>query len=152
MTKTLHGVIHGKTIEFADELALEDGVEVEVRVRVIRPAIGAGAGILRVAGALADDAEWDSIMDEVQRSRKGMAADHVARPAARFVPAEGTPRLSLSAVHELVQGRRSVTSQQRTRSREEIDSDLFALRHEAEIEQTAVDALRVTESDQRAKR
>lgn len=69
MTKTLHGVIHGKTIELADALPFDEGAEVEIQVRAIRPTRKPGEGFLRTEGALADDTEWDAIMEEVQQSR-----------------------------------------------------------------------------------
>lgn len=48
----------------------EDGQQVEVQVKVKSPGKEWGAGILRTAGALADDPYWDAIMDEVQQARK----------------------------------------------------------------------------------
>ena len=53
------GVVHGRTIELAEELGLPDGAEVTVAVR---PAAGAevtapGEGLRRAFGAWADDAE-----------------------------------------------------------------------------------------------
>ncbi len=70
MTKTLHGVIHGKTIELADALPFGEGAEVEIQVRAIRSTRKPGDGFLRTEGALADDTEWDAIMEEVQQGRK----------------------------------------------------------------------------------
>jgi hypothetical protein len=71
MTKTLHGRVCGKTIELDEDLGVPEGQEVEVQVRVIsersrRP----GEGFLRTEGALANDNEWDAIMDEIYRARK----------------------------------------------------------------------------------
>ena len=37
MTKTLHGKVHGKTIELDEDPGVVDGQEVEVRVRMIGP-------------------------------------------------------------------------------------------------------------------
>ena len=37
MTKTLHGKVHGKTIELDEDLGVVDGQEVEVGVRMIGP-------------------------------------------------------------------------------------------------------------------
>ncbi|MHB8974849.1 MAG: hypothetical protein ACYC3X_30840 [Pirellulaceae bacterium] len=70
MTKILHGIMRGKTIELAEDLGVADGQEVEVRVTVVETARQWVAGITRLAGALADDAEWDGIMEEVHRGRK----------------------------------------------------------------------------------
>ena len=70
MTITAHGIIRGKTIELAEDLGVADGQQVEVLVSVLGPAKVWGEGIRRSAGALADDSEWDGIMDEIHQSRK----------------------------------------------------------------------------------
>ena len=70
MTKTLHGKVHGKTIELDEDLGVVDGQEVEVQVRIVQPPRKWGEGILRTAGALADDPYWDAIMEEVHQARK----------------------------------------------------------------------------------
>jgi hypothetical protein len=36
MTKTLHGKVHGRTIELDEDLGVVDGQEVEVQVTVLR--------------------------------------------------------------------------------------------------------------------
>jgi hypothetical protein len=71
MTRTIHGKIHGKTIELDEDLGVAEGQEVEVQVRVIARATRPGEGFLRTAGALADDKEWDGIMEEIYQERKG---------------------------------------------------------------------------------
>jgi hypothetical protein len=71
MTKTIHGKIHSKTIELDEDLGAAEGQEVEVQVTIVQPARKWGEGILRTAGALADDPEWDTIMEEIHRHRKG---------------------------------------------------------------------------------
>ena len=70
MTKVAHGKVHGKTIELDQDLGIADGQEVEVQIKVLPPATTWGEGILRTAGALADDPYWDAIMEEVHRGRK----------------------------------------------------------------------------------
>jgi len=70
MTKTIHGRIHGKTIELDEDLGAAEGQEVEVQVTVIQPNKKWGEGILRTAGALADDPYWDAIMEEIYQARK----------------------------------------------------------------------------------
>jgi hypothetical protein len=70
MTKTMHGKVHGKTIELDEDIGVADGQVVEVQIKVIPPARPWGEGILRTAGALADDPYWDAIMEEVHLSRK----------------------------------------------------------------------------------
>ncbi len=71
MTKTMHGKVHGKTIQLDEDLGVPDGQEVELRVRVIpNSPRTSGEGFLRTEGALADDTEWDAIMEEIYRARK----------------------------------------------------------------------------------
>ena len=70
MIRTIHGKIHGKTIELDEDLGVAEGSEVEVQVTVVQTARKWGEGILRTAGALADDPEWDSIMEEIYQARK----------------------------------------------------------------------------------
>ncbi len=70
MSVVIHGVVHGKTIELKESLGVPDGQEVELVVRGIEPVRPGGEGILRSAGALADDPYWDGIMAEIQRERK----------------------------------------------------------------------------------
>jgi hypothetical protein len=80
MTKTLHGKVHGKTIELDEDLGVVDGQEVEVQVTMIRPKKrlpgpppGWRAGRpSTTAGALADSwtEEDDRILEEIYRDRK----------------------------------------------------------------------------------
>ena len=70
MTKTFHGIVHGRTIELDEDLGVAEGQPVEVQVKVPRPTQAWGGGILRTAGALADDPHWDGIMDEIHQARK----------------------------------------------------------------------------------
>jgi len=37
MTKTVHGRLHGKTIELDEDLGMPEGLEVEVKVRLVAP-------------------------------------------------------------------------------------------------------------------
>jgi hypothetical protein len=70
MVKTVHGIVHGKTIELDEDLGVAEGQEVEVQVKVIDSNTKWGEGILRTAGALADDPYWDAIMEEIYQARK----------------------------------------------------------------------------------
>ena len=70
MTQTLHGVIHGKTIELRNDPGLADGEEVRVVIESTVPSPKQGVRLARCAGALADDPYWDDIMEEIQQSRK----------------------------------------------------------------------------------
>jgi hypothetical protein len=69
--KTIHGKVHGRTIELDEDLGMADGQEVEVQVRVVpRTGRKPGDGLLRTEGALADDPYWDAIMEEIYQERK----------------------------------------------------------------------------------
>ena len=71
MTRTLHGVIRGKTIELSDNPGLADGASVQIVMLSIKPSYDkSAAGLQRCAGALADDPYWDDIMEEIQQSRQ----------------------------------------------------------------------------------
>jgi hypothetical protein len=72
MTKTLHGKVHGKTIQLDEDLGVAEGQEVEIIVRTVAStkASRTGEGLLLTEGALADDPYWDDIMEEVHKERK----------------------------------------------------------------------------------
>jgi len=80
MTKTIHGRVHGKTIELDDDLGVAEGQEVEVQVKVIipkkrlpGPPPGWQPGSKKTAaGMLADSwtEEDDRILEEIDRDRK----------------------------------------------------------------------------------
>jgi hypothetical protein len=72
MVKTLRGVIRGRTIELAEDPGVADGQQVEITLKIVPPARLWGEGILRTAGVLADDPEWDDIMEEIYRQRRGL--------------------------------------------------------------------------------
>ena len=70
MTKTVQGIVHGRTIELDDDLGVADGQQVEVQVRTLPPSREWGEGIRRSAGGWADYPEIDAIMETIQRERK----------------------------------------------------------------------------------
>lgn len=72
MTKTIHGKVHGKTIELDEDLGVAEGQEVEVQVKVVPSTKTWGDGLRRCAGALANDwtAEDDRILNEIYQDRK----------------------------------------------------------------------------------
>src|SRR5262249_47436093 len=70
MTKTTHGKVRGKIIELDEDLGMAEGQEVEVHVRVVPPSRTWGEGILRTAGALADDPYWAAIAIGMRSWRK----------------------------------------------------------------------------------
>jgi hypothetical protein len=70
MTKTLHGKVRGRTIELDEDPGVAEGQEVEVRMKVVpKSTQKTGEGLLRTEGALADDTEWDAIMEEIHKAR-----------------------------------------------------------------------------------
>ena len=70
MTKTIHGKVEGRTIVLDEPLGLPLGQEVDVIVTPVTRERRGGEGILRSAGALADDPYWDDVMANSQRERK----------------------------------------------------------------------------------
>ena len=68
MTKIMHGIVHGKTIELEQEPGLPDGQQVTV---ALQPLLPQGEGIRQSAGAWTDAGnEFDSWQEEMQRSRQ----------------------------------------------------------------------------------
>lgn len=80
MTKTLHGVVRGKTIELDEDLGVVDGQEVQIQVTVLAPKKrlpGPPPGwqpgrASATAGALADSwtEEDDRVLEEICQDRK----------------------------------------------------------------------------------
>ena len=72
MTKIVYGVVHGKTIEFNEDLGVADGQPVSVQVKIVAPARSTkwGEGIRRSAGGWATDPEMDAIMEKIHQDRK----------------------------------------------------------------------------------
>lgn len=73
MTKTVQGVIHGKTIELAEDLGVPAGQSVEVSITVVTPATHQpGDGIRRWAATVREN--WtdddDRILETLYRERK----------------------------------------------------------------------------------
>lgn len=70
MTKTIHGRIHGKTIELEEDRGFADGEEVEVVMKAAKPRQPWGEGIKRSAGVAADMPEFDDVFARIERERK----------------------------------------------------------------------------------
>jgi hypothetical protein len=70
MTRTLHGKVHGRTIELDEDPGVAEGQEIEVQMKLIAPTRKWGEGILRSAGGWAAYPEMDAIMEKIQRERK----------------------------------------------------------------------------------
>ncbi|MFM7843199.1 MAG: hypothetical protein ACKPEY_03065 [Planctomycetota bacterium] len=71
MIKSLHGVVHGQTIELAEPIPVADGQEVEVTIKVVSTKRPWGEGLRSCAGALTNDwtREDDRILADIQRDR-----------------------------------------------------------------------------------
>lgn len=70
MTKTMHGKIHGRTIELDEDAGASEGQEVEVQVTFLQQSAEWGEGIRRSAGGWADFPEMDTIMEDIYQARK----------------------------------------------------------------------------------
>lgn len=67
--QTLHGVVHGKTIELDEAPSLPDGEPV---VLTLHPVNEMKAALLKAFGSCADEAEdLDAYLEEVRKQRKG---------------------------------------------------------------------------------
>jgi hypothetical protein len=88
MTKTLHGKVHGKTIELDEDLGVVDGQEVEVQVTMLKPKKklpgpppGWRPGSTETAAGMMA-AHWteedDRILEAIERDRR--------RPSTRELP------------------------------------------------------------------
>ena len=72
MTRTLRGVIHGRTVELSEDLGVADGQQVEITISTVVSPKPWGEGLRRRAGAYAADwtGEDDRIMEEIHWERK----------------------------------------------------------------------------------
>ena len=72
MTRTTHGVIHGRTIELAEDPGVADGQKVVITIKTVPPTRPWGEGLRRCAGAFAADwtEEDDRILEEIYQERK----------------------------------------------------------------------------------
>jgi hypothetical protein len=72
MTKTLHGKVHGRTIELDEDPGVAEGQRVQITIQSAPPKKPWGEGLLRCAGALADEwtAEDDQVLEDIHKDRK----------------------------------------------------------------------------------
>jgi hypothetical protein len=73
MTKIMHGIVHGKTIELDQEVGVPDGQKVEVAVHILPtapPTESWGEGLRRCAGALGGIPGLAEDMELIMRERK----------------------------------------------------------------------------------
>jgi hypothetical protein len=80
MTRTVHGVIRGRTIELTQDPGVADGQQVEISIKAVPPPRPWGEGLRRCAGAFAADwtEEDDRILDEIYRGRKQDTREDIA--------------------------------------------------------------------------
>ena len=72
MTRTLRGVIRGRTVELMEDLGVADGQQVEITIKTVASPAPWGEGLRRCAGAFAPDwtEEDDRIMEQIHQERK----------------------------------------------------------------------------------
>lgn len=70
MPEPIEGVIHGRTIELATDPGLADGQAVRVVVRPLPTPEQQHEAILRTAGSMANDPDFDAAMAQVEKDRK----------------------------------------------------------------------------------
>lgn len=74
----MRGIIHGKTIELLQSPGLEDGYRVELDIRPLASREEQIAALKRIAGSMADDPEYEAILEQIQRERRsGLTSDPV---------------------------------------------------------------------------
>jgi hypothetical protein len=85
MTRTLRGVIHGRTVELSEDLRVADGQQVEITIKTVASPKTWGEGLRRCAGAFAADwtAEDDRIMEEIHREPKAANRNPRSQTEAR---------------------------------------------------------------------
>lgn len=70
MAHVLRGIIHGRTVELQSDPGLPDGQEVDVQIQLSAAKGEPKRGWQRIEGILADDPEWDQVMDDIHEQRK----------------------------------------------------------------------------------
>ena len=75
MSRTVHGVIHGKTIELTEDPGMSDGQKVRVVLAPVSPTAEWGEGIRSSAGGWANDPEIEAVMARIHEDRR-----HERRP------------------------------------------------------------------------
>ena len=72
MTRTMHGKVHGRTIQLDEDPGVAEGQQVEITLKTVPAKKAWGDGLRRCAGALADawTEEDDRILEEIHQDRK----------------------------------------------------------------------------------
>ena len=70
MDKVMYGVVHGRSIDLADDPGVADGQQVRVVITGLPEKHAASDGIRRSAGGWAEYPEMDAIMEQVHQDRQ----------------------------------------------------------------------------------
>jgi hypothetical protein len=104
MVKTVHGVVHGRTIQLEDDLGLAEGERVEVRVQTVQPASSWGDGIRRSAGGWAATQRWTRLwrgFSESENSSVGRKSK-THEPSIRYEHLRGAFRRPAGLAHRFI--------------------------------------------------
>ena len=69
MSNIVEGVIRGRTIELQSDLGFESGQRISIAFNSPTSPDAGVEAILRTAGAMADDPEFEADMEQIQRDR-----------------------------------------------------------------------------------
>lgn len=69
MSKVIQGVVRGRTIELHGDPGLSEGQVAQVALCALPDREARDAAILRIAGSMTDDPEFDAAMEKVRRDR-----------------------------------------------------------------------------------
>jgi hypothetical protein len=80
VTRTLRGIVHGKTIELIDSPEVPEGVQVEIVVRILTPSSAESDGNLTDVGEVAPwwTDEDDQIFAQLEQDRLGWSQGQFA--------------------------------------------------------------------------
>lgn len=70
MPEVVEGVIHGKTIELTTLPRIADGQRVEVTIRAVADREAQILAISRTSGSMADDPDFEAVMEQIERERR----------------------------------------------------------------------------------
>ena len=68
--KTVHGTVHGRTIQLDEDLGVAEGQVVEIQVKLIPSPPTWGAGILSSAGGWDEFPEMDRVLEKIHEQRQ----------------------------------------------------------------------------------
>ena len=70
MSRIIHGVVHGRTIELQEDPGVGDGQQVQIVLTAVPAAAGWGDGIRRSAGAAADIPDFERAFGQIAEERR----------------------------------------------------------------------------------